>query len=256
MSPSRKPQTNSVHPFQRLQVELAGLIAATSPGERLPAEPDLARSLGVSRATLREAMRSFEGQGLIRRRQGVGTFVVGHAHVIDTGLEVLESIETLAHKTGLSVSMGDLEIEQIQADAAQAAVLQVEPESCVVKISRVILADGRPVAYLIDMLPLDILSPEELQNGFTGSVLDFLLRRGDPVLTHSVAEIRAVAAGGEVPRALEIQRGDVLLQFVAQLYTAENRVVDYSLSYFLPGYFSFRVLRKVGEPVFGNKVEG
>ncbi len=39
-------------------------------------------------------MRSFEGQGLIRRRQGVGTFVVAKVPVFDSGLEVLESIET------------------------------------------------------------------------------------------------------------------------------------------------------------------
>ena len=81
--------SEAVHPFQRLQGELTVLIAGTLPGERLPAEPELAKRMGVSRATLREAMRSFEGQGLIRRRQGVGTFVVSQSQVIDTGLEVL-----------------------------------------------------------------------------------------------------------------------------------------------------------------------
>jgi len=249
MSATRKHENPQAHPFQRLQVELAALIAETLPGERLPAEPDLARRLGVSRATLREAMRSFEGQGMIRRRQGVGTFVVGQAPVMDTGLEVLESIETMAHKIGLDVSMGALRINQVKADETQAEMLGVEPGSEVVKVSRVILADNRPVAFLIDILPADILSAEELQTGFTGSVLDFLLHRGSPELTRSMAEIRAVAAGGDIPRALEIQRGDVLLQLGAQLYTPANRVVAYSLSYYLPGYFSFRVLRKVGEPV-------
>ena len=107
----------TIAPYHRLQVVLAELIASTPAGGRLPAEPELARQLGVSRATLREAMRSFEGQGLIRRRQGVGTFVVGKSAVLDTGLEVLESIESIAHRIGLEVSMGDLRIREIQADA-------------------------------------------------------------------------------------------------------------------------------------------
>ena len=105
---------------------------------------------------------------------------------------------------------------------------------------------NRPVAYLVDLLPEDVLIPEDLKHGFSGSVLDLLLRRGTPQLRRSVAEIRAVAAPAEISRALEIQRGDVLLMFVARLVTAEERVIDYSLSYFLPGYFRFEVVRRVG----------
>ncbi len=59
---------------QRLQFQLRQIIADTTPGDCLPSEPKLAKKLEVSRATLREAMRTFETQGLIHRRQGVGTF--------------------------------------------------------------------------------------------------------------------------------------------------------------------------------------
>lgn len=234
------------HPYQRLQGTLAALIAATPAGERLPAEPDLARQLGVSRATLREAMRAFEGQGLIRRRQGVGTFVVGQALVIETGLEVLESIESLASRIGLDVSMGDLHIEEVRANHETAKVLGVPVDSMLVQVRRTILARGRPVACLTDLLPEDVLTPADLASGFTGSVLDLLLKRGTPQLNHSVAEIRAVAAAQDVARALEIQRGDVLLMFSSVLVTTEERAVDHSQSYFLPGYFRFQVVRKVG----------
>jgi GntR family transcriptional regulator len=55
-----------------------------------------------------------------------------------------------------------------------------------------------------------------------------------------------VPATSEVARSLEIQRGDVLLCFVATLYTVDGLVVDYSHSYFLPGYFRFHVVRRVG----------
>lgn len=237
------------HPYQRLQLQLAELIANTPPGQRLPSEPQLAKDLGVSRATLREAMRAFEGQGLIRRRQGKGTFVVQHPRVIETGLEVLESIETLARRINLDVSMGECVISQQSADETIAHNLGLEVGSRVVRVERVISADNRPVAFLVDILPEDILTPEELDEGFTGSVLDFLLRRGAPHLTESFTEIRAVAASSEIARRLEIQRGDVLLMFQAQLYDATGRVVDFSQSYFLPGYFRFHVVRRVALPV-------
>jgi GntR family transcriptional regulator len=246
-------ETHKLHPYQRLQNDLAELIAQTAPGNRLPAEPELARRLGVSRATLREAMRSFEGQGRIRRRQGVGTFVVGQTNVIESGLEKLESIETLASRFGLEVGMGAERIESVPAGDDLAEKLNIPAESQVTRVNRVILAGNRPVAYLIDQLPADVLQPADLAEGFTGSVLDWLLRRGEPMLGQSSTEIRAVAASTEVARALEIQRGDVLLEFIGLLYSADGRMLDYSFSYFLPGTFTFHVLRRVGDSSEHNK---
>ena len=114
--PQRKRDVMANFPFQRLQTDISLLIARTTAGDRLPSEPDLAKSLGVSRATLREAMRMFEAQGLIRRRQGSGTFVVGQMPVIEAGLELLESLETMAERLGLEVTVSDLHVECCPAD--------------------------------------------------------------------------------------------------------------------------------------------
>lgn len=232
-------------PFQRLQSELANLIAHTPAGKRLPAEPDLAKQLGVSRATLREAMRTFETQGLIRRRQGAGTFVVGRVPVIASGLEVLESLETMAKRMNLEISVSDLRVENLYADQDHAEGLGVQLATRLTRVRRVMRAENRPVAYLVDTLPEDVLQAEDLPDSFSGSVLDFLLERGDP-LTVARAAISAIDASAEVAKALEIQRGDVLLQFTSQLYTSSGRVVDFSISHLLPGYFNFYVVRRIG----------
>ena len=232
-------------PFQRLQSDLAALIGRTPAGSRLISEPELAKQLGVSRATLREAMRTFETQGLIRRRQGSGTFVVGKVPVMDAGLEVLESLETMARRMNLVITVSDLNLEQLDANEEYAVELGVVPGTCLTRIRRVMRADTRPVAYLIDILPEDVLKLQDLPETFNGSVLDFLLERGD-TLRVSRAAISAKNAPAEVAKALEIQRGDVLLQFISQLYTADGRMVDYSTSYFIPGYFNFHVNRRVG----------
>ena len=240
-----KKASDRVSLSHRLHDELARVIEATKPGDRLPTEPKLARQLGVSRATLREAMRTFETQGLLRRRQGVGTFVVRPQHVLDSGLEVLESIETLAERSGLRVMPGELEIGHRFAREREARPLGLKPGSSVTQVSRVILAEGHPVAYLLDILPMHVLSPEEISNGFRGSVLDFLILRGNPQLINSHCEIAATAATSEIARALNIQRGDSLLRFESRLFSIEGEVIDYSLGYFLPGYFRFHVIRQL-----------
>ena len=241
-----KPVQISISVSQRLHDQLGQMIAATNPGERLPSEPTLAEQLGVSRATLREAMRTFETQGIIRRKQGSGTYVNLPPKVLETGLEVLESIESIAQRSGLSVEVGELNIQHRLAREDECKSLEMESCKEIVQVSRVISAENRAVAYLIDVLPAEILDPNELSNGFHGSILDLLLQRGKPDLYISRTEINAVPATSLVARALGIQRGDVLLCFTADLFSTSGQIVDHSFSYFLPGYFRFHVVRRVG----------
>lgn len=251
MSTPRKPATTrpsgGARPlYQHTSEALAKLLARTEPGTYLPSEPELAKRLGVSRATLREAMRSFEERGLVVRRQGVGTYVTEAPQVIDSGLEVLESIETLAARMGLSVTMGARDFRRRDPEAEESRRLSLTADAEVVEVSRVMLAEGRPVAFLIDVFPPDMLPNGELEHGFTGSVLDLLLRREQVVLDSSRTEITAVSAPGEIARSLNIQRGDVLLRMEAYLYAKDGQAIVHSLSYFLPGTFRFHVVRRVG----------
>lgn len=238
--------TDELTTYQRLQCELSKLIQDAPRGSKLPSEPVLAEQLGVSRATLREAMRTFESQGMLKRQQGVGTFVVGPTQVIDTGLEVLESIETLADRIGLEVSMGDFEISHLDSKGVQAKKLNLEAGDPVIEVRRVILAHDSPVAYLVDILPEHVLDPETLVTRFTGSVLDLLLHIGDPPLATSKTEISAVHAPSDVAKALNVQRGDTLLLLKGLLFNEDGDPVDFSHSYFLPGYFRLHIIRKIG----------
>jgi len=237
---------NKDSPFSRLQRELGVRIAEAKPGEKLPTEPDLAAQMGVSRSTLREAMRTFEAQGLLVRRQGAGTFVVGKSGVFETGLEVLESLDKIAERLEMSISMGNYDIDHFPADEARAKLFGIRKGTNLVQVTRVMHAEGRSIAYLQDTLPRELFTQKELESYFTGSILDLLIKRGEPPLEKSFTEINAVSAPSQVARALEIQRGDVLLMFEAELYALEGRIIDHSLSYFLPGYFRFHVLRTIG----------
>jgi GntR family transcriptional regulator len=235
---------------------LAGVLAKMPDGAWLPSEPALARQLGVSRATLREAMRSFEERGMVVRRQGVGTYVSHAPRVIESGLEELESIETLAARIGLRAEMGAHSIVDRRADEIETTLFGIAKGSALWEVSRVITADGRPIAYLIDVFPRNLLPTLGEEPHFRGSVLDLLLRDGEPGPRLSRTVITAVSAPPEIARQLSIQRGDVLLCFEASLYDADGRVVDHSFSYFLPGTFRFHVLRRVGNPADPRRPQG
>jgi GntR family transcriptional regulator len=230
--------------YLRVIDELNELIESLEPGDYLPSEPKLAKRLGVSRATLREAMRVFEGRGLIIRRQGVGTLVASPPQIIESGIDTLESIESQARRIGLEVTMGDLGITHRQPSPDERDRFAMLDGLNVVEISRVIEAEERPVAYLIDIMPEDVI-PHETQGGdFRGSLLDLMIQREHPAISHATSEVMAISAPPDVARQLNIQRGDVLLCLEGWLFTQEGTVIDHTYSYFLPGTFRFHVLRR------------
>ncbi len=233
-------------PYRRTAEALAELLDHSQPGEALPSEPKLAERLGVSRATLRDAMRAFQERGLIVRRQGVGTYV--GPKLIEAGLEELVSIETLAAQIGLQVSMGGLSVERREPSRSESETLDLRDGQRVMEIARVIRAAGKPVAYLIDVIAEGLIPDDLWRSSFRGSVLDLLLERGEFPLEYSRTEINAVAADPELAGRMELPLGEVLLLFEANLFARDGSVVDRSRSYFLPGTFRFQVVRRVGAP--------
>jgi len=75
-------------------------------GDRLPPEHEVATMLGVSRGTLRSALRRLEETGEIVRRQGSGTFVgrVTMPTAFDERLERLEPYSSVAARRGVSLA--------------------------------------------------------------------------------------------------------------------------------------------------------
>lgn len=69
-SPAQSPPL-----YVRIANVLRDEIADLQPGARLPGEPTMVRTLGVSRVTLRKAVELLIDEGLLVRRHGLGTFV-------------------------------------------------------------------------------------------------------------------------------------------------------------------------------------
>jgi GntR family transcriptional regulator len=214
------------------------------PGGQLPSENELAIQLGISRPTLREALRNLEQQGIIVRRHGVGTFVLPAAERLESGLERLESIHQLAGRQGLHIDVHDLQVRQMPADDKMARALEVPPGTLLTSVARVIAADDVPIAYLYDVATASVLSPVDVSEVFNGSVLDLLRNKAVVTIGQAAANIVAVNADAELARKLALKARQAVLLLEETLYDDKGGVIEYSRNYFNPLFFRFRVIRR------------
>ncbi len=242
-----------------LQAEeaLIKLLSESEPGEKLPPEPELAQLLGVSRSTLREALRSLKEKGLIAGKRGVGTFVQIPPPIIPSGLETLESLDMLAGRLGLTIRTSQLLIEQRSAASEPVLLekLELTPTDTVTAVCRVKLAGSEPVAYLEDMAPTAVATVAQMLDGFEASVLDYLKERGDPRPDYAKADIRALPACAKLADKLELPTGTAVLLLEEVLFSVDGQPIDYPRNYFVPGYFNFHIIRRIANGLRG-KIDG
>lgn len=214
------------------------------PGSQLPPEMELLQMMGISRTTLREALRILEEQRFIRKRRGLGTFVMERAIVKDMSenFGITEMISQAGYKPGTR----DFNIRLDQASKNLAEKLGIQADSNVVVIERVRTANQTPIVWTRDVLPQDYLGgwmpKEEDLNGV--SLYECLDHFTNIRIISGMASFSAVQAGREIAEKLEIQRNTLLLLIDQMDSDQHQRSVLYSTEYHLTDKFNFIVHRK------------
>jgi GntR family transcriptional repressor for pyruvate dehydrogenase complex len=124
---SRQYKAGSTAEVVRARIQRMIETGELKPGDRLPAERELAEHFKVSRASLRAALHSIAGMGLLQFRHGSGTYITGGPPVLDDGpLSLLARLhgftddEMFEARRQLEVGVAALAAERAtQADIAQ-----------------------------------------------------------------------------------------------------------------------------------------
>jgi GntR family transcriptional regulator len=214
-------------------------------GDRLPAEPELAAALGVSRATLRDALRSLEEDGFVTRVRGAGTFVT-HRPRLKNNLDVNFGVTDLIRSMGLRPGTRNLVAGQGPCTEEERERLKLAGDATVMRARRVRTADGRPVVLSEDVVPGWLVEgrPAVVDRLGSGSLYELLEGELGVVVRQGVASIRPANAGREVSDLLDVPEGTLLLYLLQVDYDAEGRPVLLSHEHHLADAFEITVVRR------------
>lgn len=210
--------------------------------EKLPSEFELAKTLGVSRATLREALRLLEEDNIIIRRHGVGTFV-NPKPVFSSGIEQLTSVSDMIRKAGMEPGAIYLSTTESISSEDDIKRFQCKNDDTIVTIERVRTANGEPVVYCIDKVPSGYL-PENFLGRTESSIFSALEESGNTHISYAVTFIDAIGYHEDASPILECDPETALLVLKQLHYDENDQVVLYSKNYFKADKFSFHVVRK------------
>ena len=194
-------------------------------GERLPPERELAESFGVSRMTVRQALASLEARGLLERGVGRGTFV--RRAKIEHDLMRVAGFSEVVERQGLAPGARVLSVDERLAPAAVARALALEEGALVVRVERVRLGGGVPLALEDSWIPTDRL-PGFASHDLSGSLYALMRDEYDLEPVRAVERLEPVAARRHEARALEIAERAPLMLVERAASAADGSVVEFA----------------------------
>jgi DNA-binding GntR family transcriptional regulator len=232
----RRPLPAQVHERIRERIRRGDFV----PGDRLPTEGELCTQFGVSRVTIREALRMLQRDRLVESRQGSGHFVLGTPAMIEKPVTELQSVTELMHGLGFEVRTEVLSVSREPA-AEHATALRLTQADEVYRLERLWRSPDEPVIYSIDVFPVAIVREEP--RDWTGSLLAVFEGAG-LTIAYSHALITATALPRQIARRAAVPPSMPWILMSQVNFSADDVPMLKSFDYHRGDKFEFYTLRQ------------
>lgn len=219
-----------------------GILSERLPSdEKLPSEAELTRMFGVSRATVREALSALERDGLVSKAQGRGTFAKKPQFTLSSGQSRNKGFTDTIKEMGLTPGTAYLSLDWEPADANLARVLKVALGTSVAVIKRVRTADGEPMIYTIDRVPVGVIGEDISQETFPESLFEYLRNKRGIVFGYSDLSVQSIVPSTYVASLLHLPSNMPLLLIEEVYYTPKDEPILTCQNYYRSDRYKFRI---------------
>jgi len=206
-------------------------------GSYLPPEAELAKKLGISRNTVRQATNKLEYEGLITRRKGKGT-KVAHKTVI-TRLSSWHSFTQEMNEKGIAFVNYRVEAMKVPVSEATGRFFDIQSGTEVVKLTRVRGDDKGPFVYFVSYFhPRTGITCNE---DFTQPLYDIMENKYNTPVAISREEITARSVRSGIAKELKIIKGDPVLIRERFVSDPGGRPVEHNIGYYIADKFTYTI---------------
>lgn len=223
--------------YRRLARTIAEAIRQGELGEgaSLPTERALAGSLGLSRVTVRAAYRVLAEDGLLETRAGSGNYVRGGARALEQPLWLLSSFSDDMAQHGRDATNRVLDLARAPASQREREALALGGDEQVVRLTRLRLGNGRPLAIEAACLPEGLVGEAPLGEG---SLYAELARLGlSP--SRGMQRMRAVSLDRRQAELLGTAEGTAGMLIERIAFLPDGRPIEYTKSHYRGDAYDF-----------------
>ncbi len=207
-------------------------------GRLLPKEADLARRLGVSRNTIRQAMTKLVHEGLIVRKRSVGSVVAGRTDNRNNGLSFISFPETL-HKVERAWTNVSVETRWVASDKATSEALDIAHRTRILRLERLKRNDKGPVVLFVSWFHPRLGLDENCD--FEKPLYELLDRDFSIVPAKSCEDISAIAADRKTARMLGLPFGAPVLKRERLVLDPGGRPIERNICYYRCDRYVFSI---------------
>ena len=209
-----------------------------SPGTQLPTERNLSSELGVSRVTIRKAIRGLISEGYCKKEVGKGIFVAENKFI--TNIHDLEGTSNFIKRRGFDIETEVVEEKIIKSNDMLNSKLELSSSQELLFLKRLRWVKDEPVMLEETYLPLEIF-PEIKKYDFENSLYEIIKEEYDVYPDHSKGFFNILMATEKESDLLNIQLNTPLLVKEVTTYTKEDNPFEYNKTIFRTDKFKFIV---------------